>query len=79
MLFTGFATAPWLGAKRIASSIFVWEDEIGNQISFSYANWQPGEPNGKYGESDCLMMRQDNGRWNDISCSALQCVICEQL
>jgi len=79
IIFPGFSKAPMLGAKRLAADTFVWEDEIGNKIPFTYVNWNPGEPNGIYGNDDCLMMRNDNGRWNDIRCSAQQYVICEQL
>ena len=80
MLFTGVATAPpWLGAKRIAAYTFVWEDEIGNQISFSYENWSPNEPNGKYGKHDCVTMRMDTGSWNDVPCYVLHFAICEHL
>ena len=59
----------WIGlTDRLVEGDFVWES-TGN--SLDYANWNPGEPNGKiYSEEDCIHIELDSQdrRWNDRNC-----------
>ncbi len=50
----------WLGGRKIGSSTWVTGE------SFSYTNWDPGEPNEENGE-DCYGIYSATGTWNDWS------------
>ena len=53
----------WLGAKRDESSEFVWVDGVEAGQPLQYANWAPGEPNGRYIEPHLEI--HSTGTWND--------------
>ena len=42
-----------------------------------YTNWNGGEPNDDDGEGDCVMVRQQDGRWNDRICREWKRYICQ--
>ena len=44
--------------------------ETGN--SFSYTNWNPGEPNGGFGVTSAAMQIGHSGTWNDVPTSGFQ-------
>jgi hypothetical protein len=54
----------WLGA-------FKWENYFwaSSGTPLSYTNWNVGEPNNAFSGEYCLSMYQDQGYWNDLSCS----------
>nr|XP_022339845.1 semaphorin-5B-like [Crassostrea virginica] len=49
----------------------------GGVFSFSYTNWNSGQPDNS-GDEDCNMMYHDSGRWNDLSCSSSLAFVCEK-
>ncbi|CAH1794591.1 unnamed protein product [Owenia fusiformis] len=69
----------WLGGNRIGREHpdFRWQDGTG----MSYTNWAPGEPNnGGIGgpEQECMIIREDDGKWDDIECDLEKIGICKK-
>ena len=49
-----------------------------NSESFSYSNWDSGEPNDYNNNEDYVIMTKDNGKWNDYDLSGNDCrYLCE--
>ncbi|XP_036609980.1 low affinity immunoglobulin epsilon Fc receptor [Trichosurus vulpecula] len=67
----------WIGLRDLdIEGEFLWVD--GSPLS--YSNWSPGEPNNQGQGEDCVLMRANNGRWNDAYCRGQQDGwICEKL
>ncbi|XP_020833791.2 low affinity immunoglobulin epsilon Fc receptor isoform X1 [Phascolarctos cinereus] len=67
----------WIGLRDLdIEGEFIWMD--GSPLN--YINWSPGEPNNQGQGEDCVMMRANNGRWNDAYCRGQQdSWICEKL
>ncbi|XP_041471501.1 alpha-N-acetylgalactosamine-specific lectin-like [Lytechinus variegatus] len=64
----------WIGLHQPdPNGIFVWSD--GTQ--FNYTNWRNNEPNNGGGNEDCVVSRQNNGKWNDISCAVSVPYVCK--
>ncbi|XP_043938400.1 lectin-like [Protopterus annectens] len=63
----------WTGGNDLAKKYtWAWVDGT----SFSYANWNPGEPNNS-GSEDCIQMNWGNpGGWNDKKCREVYPFIC---
>lgn len=45
--------------------------------SITYQNWNGGEPNDGASGEDCVMILTQEGKWNDITCSASLLAVCE--
>ncbi|XP_028418924.1 ladderlectin-like [Dendronephthya gigantea] len=43
----------------------------------SYKNWGRGEPNDRKGEEDCVALRINDGKWNDVNCFSSRHFVCE--
>ncbi|XP_039270051.2 macrophage mannose receptor 1-like [Styela clava] len=79
-----FAANLWIGASDKMS----FQDDVLDVVDggwswsdgspFSYVNWNSGEPNNVGGE-DCAELYLENGRWNDLDCSAFRHFACEKL
>ncbi|XP_031768374.2 macrophage mannose receptor 1-like isoform X2 [Galleria mellonella] len=50
----------------------------GVSISDIYHKWSKGEPNNANGNEDCVVMRRNNGAFNDYNCAAKQRFICKK-
>ena len=68
--------SPFIGLKDTVGdnqvSSYKW---LKDDSSLSYTNWENGEPSGS--DEVCVEIRQDNGRWNDISCGMTITALCE--
>ncbi|XP_069107953.1 perlucin-like protein isoform X1 [Argopecten irradians] len=65
----------WLDATdMILEGVWEWAQSL---EALTYFNWGPNEPNGQLNE-DCIVVRDDNGEWNDISCTDRRYFICEK-
>ena len=42
-----------------------------------FTSWAPGEPNNMDDAEDCVVIRQEDGKWNDISCDLHQFGLCK--
>lgn len=62
----------WIGLVRQQSGEFGWED--GSPLD--YEAWEPGEPDGTPGYSDCVQVFTWKG-WIDTSCKTTNSVMCE--
>lgn len=64
----------WIGGTDVVEfRIFRWIQE---DVSLTYTNWEPGEPNNFNGFEHCIDM-YNNHRWNDRRCDKLNNFICE--
>ena len=70
ILKTGKTNCVLGGTDEVTEGLWVWQ----NGESFSYSNWNEGEPNDQNGE-DYLQYSSANGRWNDIKWQ--NCFLCE--
>ncbi|XP_003724947.2 perlucin-like protein isoform X1 [Strongylocentrotus purpuratus] len=67
----------WLDCTNIGRSLKDWvcgPDD--HELSYTYTNWKPNEPNNAGGEH-CMEM-YGTGIWNDKSCEAQNLAICEK-
>jgi hypothetical protein len=37
----------------------------------TFSNWNDNKPNNSNGDEDCVEMKIDKGRWNDVGCNWL--------
>ncbi|XP_030852349.1 CD209 antigen-like protein 2 isoform X2 [Strongylocentrotus purpuratus] len=66
----------WLDCTNIGRSLNDWvcgPDD--HELSYTYTNWKPNEPNNA-GSEHCMEM-YGTGIWNDKSCEAQNLAICE--
>ncbi|XP_028418897.1 mannose-binding protein C-like [Dendronephthya gigantea] len=42
----------------------------------SYKNWGSGEPNDYKGNEDCVALRINDGKWNDVNCFSPRHFVC---
>ena len=57
----------WLGADdSINEGYFTWKSSSTN---VSFTNWNEGEPNDHRKNEDCIELKFDSGKWNDVGCS----------
>ena len=47
------------------------------QASWSFENWQGGQPDNSQGIEDCVVLRSQNGKWNDANCDTRRRFYCE--
>ena len=66
----------WMGGSDVASEgSWVWKD---GQAWGLFTSWKTGEPN-NLGNEDCLLMYDESGNWNDLSCTATRAYVCVKL
>lgn len=46
--------------------------------TFSYSNWNPGQPDNNQGNEHCVHL-WNNGGWNDLNCETKMFFICQKL
>ena len=68
----------WIGLNDVsAEGQFAWAD--GSTVDFE--NWQPGQPDDKDGNEDCVQVPHPNdptaGRWDDDTCSVDKYFLCK--
>ncbi|XP_022794091.1 brevican core protein-like isoform X2 [Stylophora pistillata] len=73
-LFSPSGHAVWAGGndEQVEGS-WVWEDGV---AWGSFVFWNRGEPNGGSREN-CISMRHQDGKWNDLHCTTLSYYICK--
>jgi len=66
----------WIGGNDIATEgQFVWSDGC----SMSYRKWAANQPDNWNSNEDCLhLVAHQNGKWNDIICSASMRFVCQK-
>ena len=67
----------WIGSHdQDVEGKWTW---LPNNIPATWTNWDEGEPNSWNGDTleDCTVMKNFNGKWNDIRCSNEFAYICE--
>ncbi|XP_071505817.1 macrophage mannose receptor 1-like [Diadema antillarum] len=72
----------WIGLRQeIVDGPYAWSDGS----PYTYANWNPGEPNNKHGEESCAEISKYSGsdgtvgEWNDQNCGVPTPFICKRL
>lgn len=66
----------WIGlTDALVEGHWVWET---TQITPTYTNWAPGEPNDAGHHEDCAIMFPTSFHWNDGACSSKLSFICEK-
>ncbi|KAI4877370.1 hypothetical protein NFI96_033851, partial [Prochilodus magdalenae] len=71
---TGFV---WIGLKRGAGE-WQWSLTGGGSYrkGYTYLNWSQGEPNNTNNNEACVVMKKDNGTWNDEPCDTTYPFVC---
>ncbi|KAI4896350.1 hypothetical protein NFI96_021815 [Prochilodus magdalenae] len=71
---TGFV---WIGLKR-GTGEWQWSLTGGGSYrkGYTYLNWSDGEPNNANHNKACVVMKKDNGTWNDESCDTTYPFVC---
>ncbi|KAI3360776.1 hypothetical protein L3Q82_013011 [Scortum barcoo] len=59
-------TEAWFGLRR--PQLWYWSD---GGWSYTYKNWQPGQPDNLYGNENCAVVGMKNGTWSDENCNNL--------
>ncbi|XP_038640510.1 uncharacterized protein LOC119956998 [Scyliorhinus canicula] len=67
----------WIGLRDIGGGNWTWVDDTICRSSSTF--WSVGEPNNWNGKTEDCVHIEDEGRWNDIQCSANLSWICEKL
>ncbi|XP_055998492.1 lectin BRA-3-like [Ostrea edulis] len=74
------STAYYIGVNDIVNEgEFVW---ISSGQNATYLNWGPDQPNNRWGNENCVVIRYDPGQgfdmtWSDDPCTDLNTYICE--
>ncbi|XP_033728805.1 C-type lectin domain family 17, member A-like isoform X2 [Pecten maximus] len=65
----------WIDATdMVMEGVWQWASTL---ETLSYFNWAPNEPNGIDNE-DCIIVKQDDGMWNDLACFNRRYFVCER-
>ena len=68
------------GRRKCPNGPFYWVPNRGILIEMMYTNWNPGEPNNRAGNEDCvhfLGADSESFTWNDTPCGSKNCFVCE--
>lgn len=74
------SNAYYIGVNDIVNEgEFVW---ISSGQNATYLNWGPDQPNNRWGNENCVVIRNDPGQgfdmtWSDDPCTDLNTYICE--
>ncbi|CAG5122282.1 unnamed protein product, partial [Candidula unifasciata] len=64
----------WIGANDRASERgWRWSDGT----PFAFLNWDDMQPDNS-GDSDCSVMSQKTGKWDDVPCQSRNAYICKR-
>lgn len=65
----------WIGASRVFSNPFFWED--GTTLD-AYTNWAAGEPVNVATRQGCVSVQGAEGKWVDSKCGTKYFFVCER-
>ncbi|XP_045185826.1 hepatic lectin-like [Mercenaria mercenaria] len=66
----------WIGlTDDDVEGLWQW---YGTDISPSFTDWFPGDPNSKNGDEDCVALKSEHHQWYDAPCSTLKTPLCER-
>ncbi|XP_071083235.1 galactose-specific lectin nattectin-like isoform X1 [Haliotis cracherodii] len=75
--YVNHKASAWVGGNDLRSEgMWVWDID---QASFTNTDWQPGQPDSKVGEEDCLLLHQPSSfKWHDATCTSKYDYLCER-
>ena len=54
--------------NKFSEGSFRWGNSSADSLNETFSNWNEDEPNNFNDDEDCVEMKIDNGRWNDVGC-----------